>query len=182
MEFRELPAEEAAVRRYVEELWLPFNRDLAAAVDSHALADDVDLVEQEVPFRLERLESPEYELVVAVDPADGESADGSGGPLGDGALVGFVSTEVETAPSVFDRPDRLVVGDIYVDAAHRGTGLADDLMAHAAERAAATECAELSLDVDVDNERALAFYDRLGFEPHRHQFVVEADALADRVE
>jgi len=31
------------------------------------------------------------------------------------------------------------------------------------------ECGELRLDVDVDNERARAFYEKQGFEPHREQ-------------
>lgn len=61
----ELPADEAAVRRFVEELWLPYNRDLEATVERFALADV------------------------------------------DGSFAGFVAAEIDEAPSVFDRPDRL---------------------------------------------------------------------------
>jgi len=39
MELRRLPANEPAVRRYVEELWLPYHRDLEATVDRHVLAE-----------------------------------------------------------------------------------------------------------------------------------------------
>lgn len=170
---RELPAEEAAVRRYVEELWLPYQRSLEATVEEFALVDEpeADIVDEEVTFRTDRLESDDYELVVAVESL----------ATTDGDLVGFVGTEVEAAPSVFDRPDRLAVGDIYVDEAHRGTGLAERLMAHAADRADREGCGRLRLDVDVGNGRALSFYERLGFEPYRHRMRVDRERLVDRL-
>ncbi|MDG5758064.1 hypothetical protein QA600_01775 [Natronococcus sp. A-GB1] len=52
MELRRLRPDEAAVRRYVEALWLPYHRELESIVDGHALADDVDLVAAEVAHRL----------------------------------------------------------------------------------------------------------------------------------
>ncbi|MFB6269391.1 MAG: GNAT family N-acetyltransferase [Halobacterium sp.] len=175
MHLQRLPAEEAAVRRYVEELWLPYHRDLEAAVDGHGLADGVDLVAEEVPFRLDSLAADDYVLWVAVDGADGD-VDIAGG---EGDLAGFVATDVDEAPSVFDRPDRLVVGDIYVHEQYRGTGLADDLVARAAERARNLGCPELALDVDVDNDRALAFYDSLGFEPRRYRMTARVESLSE---
>lgn len=166
MHVRRLPPEEAAVRRYIEELWIPYNRDLAATVDAHALADDVDLLAEELEFRLDRLESDGYRAWVAVD---GDPAEGT--PLAevDADLSGFVTTEVEESPSVFAWPDRLVVCDLYVREPSRGTGLAEDLMARAAERAREAGCAAVVLDVDVDNERAIAFYEKLGFETVRRR-------------
>ena len=188
MDLHRLPAEDAAVRRYVEDLWLPYHRELEAAVDAHALADDgdVDLVDEEVSFRLDRLASPEYRLWVAVDEVgSGGNGDGDGdGDASDdldlavdGTLAGFVGTELEESPSVFDRPDRLVIGDIYVREPYRGTGLARELIARAAARARDAGCSELALDVDADNERGLAFYEKLGFEPHRHRMTADADDL-----
>lgn len=175
MELHRLPAEEAAVRRYVEELWLPFHRDLEAIVSDYALADDVDLVEAEAEFRLDRLEEDGYRLWIAVDgvadPTDGSLTDV------DGEFVGFVGTEIDEPPSVFDRPDRLVVGDIYVRERYRGTGLAGELMDRAVERAREAGCGELALDVDVGNERAIGFYEKLGFEPHRWRMMVDVDDL-----
>jgi len=35
----------------------------------------------------------------------------------------------------------------------------------------------MTLDVDVDNERALCFYGTVGFEPYRHEMVVPIDEL-----
>jgi ribosomal protein S18 acetylase RimI-like enzyme len=70
-----------------------------------------------------------------------------------------------------------VVGDIYVRESSRGSGLARDLMARAERRAAETDCSELVLDVDVDNERALAFYEKMGFETLRRRMRVAVDEL-----
>ena len=175
MELRRLPATEDAVRRYVERLWLPYHRDLEATVDAHALADDVDVVTEEVEFRLARLESDDYRAWVALDGTDGDAAGDVDFADVEAELAGFVTTELDESPSVFDRPDRLVVGDIYVREPYRGTGLARRLVDRARERARSAGCSELALDVDVDNERALAFYEKLGFETTRRRMTVAVD-------
>lgn len=184
MEIRRLPTEEGALRRYAAELWLPYHRDLAASAEAHALADrpDGELIAAETAFRLDLLreDSDRRLWVVAVDPetepsdVDSEALGPEGpAPVGvpdpDRDLVAFVSTSVDACPEVFDRPDRLVVGDIYVDESYRGTGLADRLLERALTDAREQDCGELRLDVDVDNERALAFYEKRGFEPYRRQ-------------
>ncbi|OYR82168.1 GNAT family N-acetyltransferase [Halorubrum distributum] len=195
MEIRRLPTDEDALRRYAAELWLPYHRDLAAAVESHALADrpDEELIAAEAAFRIDLLrENADRRLwVVAVDPevgpggVDSETADPerldpeepapAGVPDPDRDLVAFVSTSVDECPEVFDRPDRLVVGDIYVEESYRGSGLADRLIERAAADAREQDCGELRLDVDVDNERAAAFYEKRGFEPYREQLTREVE-------
>ena len=176
---RRLPAEEPPVRRFVRRLWLPYHRELEAIVENHELADDADLVEAEVPFRLDRLDSEDYRAWVAVD-GDGTDTASEASPLvtTDSDLVGFVTTDVDGSPSVFDRPDRLVVGDVYVREEYRGTGLAAELVERATERAREVDCDELALDVDADNERALAFYEKLGFETHRYRMRVGVNDLS----
>ena len=176
MNVRRLLADEAAVRRYAAELWIPYNRDLEATVNAHALASDADLVAEQVAFTLEKLESTEYRIEIAVDsPAEADDVESASGK---GDCLGFIATTLDEAPSVFDRLDRLVVCGIYVREPH-GTGLARDLIGCAVERARAEGCAELALDVDVDNERALGFYRKLGFEPLRHRMRVDTGRLAD---
>lgn len=178
MELRRLRPREAAVRRYVEALWLPYHRELESIVDGHALADDVDLVAAEVAHRLERLAADGHRTWIAVDGSDPDGSTGSAfRPDSDGDLAGFVTTDVDEAPSVFDRPDRLLVGDLYVREPYRGTDLADDLLERAAARARAVGCAKLALEVDVDNERAVAFYEEHGFETDRRRLslTVEED-------
>jgi len=185
---RRLPATEPAVRRYVEDLWVPYHRDLSAIVDSHALTADesVDVVAAETDWRLDRLESSTLEIWIAVDASADQLDDGTTDAKPpeavdiaaiDAPLAGFVTIEIDEAPVVFDRPDRLVVGDLYVTESSRGRGLGRTLMETAADRARDHDCPELRLDVDVDNERARAFYETLGFEPDRHQLRLDASEL-----
>jgi len=80
----------------------------------------------------------------------------------------------ETAAGyVFVLPERLahiwdaaVLNEIYVREPHRGTGLADDLVDAALSVARGQDLPldRLVLDVDPDNDRARAFYERRGFE------------------
>jgi len=168
-----LPAEESAVRRYVEELWIPYNSELEELVDWFALADDVDLIEEETEFRLGRLESDGYRAWVAVA---GEEDDVDLATV-DADLVGFVTTSVDECSTVFDYADRLVVGDLYVREDHRGAGLAERMIDRAAERAREAGCGELVLSVDVENDRAIAFYEKLGFEPFRRRLSVPVEEL-----
>jgi ribosomal protein S18 acetylase RimI-like enzyme len=178
MDIRRAPAEKPAVRRYVEDLWLPYQRDLEAVVEGFALADDVDPAE-EVAFRMDKMASEGHELLVAVD-SPGEADPDRGVADAEGPLVGMVVTAVDEAPPVFDRPDRLVVCELYVDGPHRGTGLAERLVNGAVERAREEGCPEVALDVDVGNQRAMAFYEGLGFETARHRMRVDADELGRR--
>jgi ribosomal protein S18 acetylase RimI-like enzyme len=164
MDIVRLPDDEAAIRRFVETLWLPYSREREARIDGFALAEGVDLVAEELEHRLGRHEAEGYRAWVAVDGTHDshELADS------DAEFVGFVTTDVDESPSVFDRPDRLVVGDIYVLERLRGTGLARELLARASRRARESGCAELRLEVDVDNDRALSFYEKSGFETVRY--------------
>lgn len=191
MEIRRLRADEEVVRRYVEELWLPYRRELESRVDGQALADGVDLVAEEVSFRLEHLEREHHRTWIAVDDAtdrgqvDGSEAAGRGGAVdaadnggGTGTFAGFVATDLDAAPPVFDRADRLHIGDVYVREPYRGTGLARRLFDRAARRARELECHEISLDVDVDNERALTLYEKLGFETRRLRMTAGTEDLS----
>lgn len=167
MNIRPLPAERAAVRRYIEALWLPYNRELETVVDDFALADDVDIVAEELDYRLERHDSGDLRTWVAVEEASTEMSLTDV----DAEFVGFVTTELEESPTVFDQPDRLYICDIYVTAEYRGTELAHELLDQVRRHAREKDCTELKLDVDDANERAIAFYEKLGFEFTRHTMV-----------
>ncbi|WP_459876307.1 GNAT family N-acetyltransferase [Halorubrum gandharaense] len=190
MELRRLPPDEDVLRRFARECWLPYHRDLAAASASHALADwdDDRIVEANVDFYRGQFEEDGRRGWLAVVPA----GDADGGEEGDEdvadpataaltdpdiELVAHLLTEADEAPAVFDRPDRLVVGDIYVREPYRGTGLADRLVERAAADAREHGCGELRLDVDAGNERALAFYAKQGFETYRKQLTRDVDGV-----
>jgi ribosomal protein S18 acetylase RimI-like enzyme len=175
MRIQRLPADEAAVRRYVTELWVPYTRDLEATINTYALATEVDLVAEQTDFTLEKLESSDYQIQVAIDSTN----EGGNGDedieyiAGEGNLVGFIATDRDPCPSVFDRPNRIIICEIYVSEPYRGTNLARNLIECAEGRAQTEDCSELVLNVDVDDKRALRFYEKLGFEPLRHRMTVD---------
>lgn len=82
----------------------------------------------------------------------------------DGALVGYVFVLPETLAHIWDAA---VLNEIFVAESHRGTDVADDLLAAALSlaREQSLPLDRIVLDVDPDNERAAAFYDRWEFEP-----------------
>lgn len=164
MDIVRLPADEAALRRYIESLWLPYSREREANVRNFGLAEDVDLVAEELDHRLSRHDTESYRAWVAVDgrctPAQLAETEAE--------FVGFVTTDIDASPTVFARPDRLVIGDLYVSDRYRATGLAEELVGRAETRARECGCGEVRLEVDVDNDRALAFYEKLGFETTRY--------------
>jgi ribosomal protein S18 acetylase RimI-like enzyme len=174
MHIRRLPPSRDAVERWARELWLPYNRELAEIVETHDLARDVEHVDAEVEFRLEFLAQEDHTAWVAVagEPATSRPLAGL-----EADLLGFVTTALDRAPTVFDREDRLIVGDLYVILAERGTGLAETLLSQAASVAQETGCEVLTLEVDVQNERAQAFYDRMGFETYRQSRRREVGSL-----
>jgi ribosomal protein S18 acetylase RimI-like enzyme len=82
---------------------------------------------------------------------------------GDDGLAGYVFLLPERLAFVWDAA---VVDEIYVRPDDRGTGLADELLkaalAHAREQDLPLD--RVVLDVDRENERARAFYERHGFD------------------
>jgi len=79
------------------------------------------------------------------------------------ALAGYVFVLPQQLAMIWDAA---VLNEIYVRPEFRGTGLADDLMdaAVALARDQDLPLDRLVLDVDRENDRAQAFYDRHGFD------------------
>jgi ribosomal protein S18 acetylase RimI-like enzyme len=161
------------MRRFVEELWLPYQRDLEASVDSHMMAEDVD-VDEIVEFLSDHLDDPTKRLWVALDDVDDST-----GPIADldATFAGFLTTSLQTPPSKYATPDRLSLGNVYLDPAYRGTGLADDLVARGIQHAREDGAEEFSLEVDADNDRALAYYEKLGFDVARYKMRVPVEEI-----
>ncbi|NKE38087.1 GNAT family N-acetyltransferase [Natronococcus sp. JC468] len=115
----------------MEELWLPYRRELGEVVESQGLSSEFD-IETEIEWHIDRFETADSRLWVALDDVDDSTT-----PLEeiDAIFAGFISVDLETAPSAFDWPDRLVIGDFYVRELYRGAGLADQLVARAVQSA-----------------------------------------------
>ncbi|CQH59303.1 GNAT family acetyltransferase [Halobacterium hubeiense] len=81
----------------------------------------------------------------------------------DDGLAGYVFVLPESMAFVWDAA---VLNEIYVAPEFRGTGVADDLMdaALGVAREQSLPLDRLVLDVDRQNERAKAFYERHGFQ------------------
>lgn len=81
----------------------------------------------------------------------------------DGSLAGYVFVLPASLSHIWDAA---VLNEVFVGERDRGTGIADDLM-RAALSVARTQDPPLDrmvLDVDPENGRARAFYERWGFE------------------
>ncbi len=81
----------------------------------------------------------------------------------DPALAGYVFVLPQQLAMIWDAA---VLNELYVRPEYRGTDVADDLMDAAVELAEEQDLPldRLVLDVDRENDRAQAFYDRHGFE------------------
>jgi ribosomal protein S18 acetylase RimI-like enzyme len=106
----------------------------------------------------EPLELAGFARFVAADPPGGVL-----GGFGGEDLVGTVGLVVQ--PRLKQRHKGLVVG-VYVDPAHRGSGLARHLMEAIIAAARDADLALLQLAVTVGNEPARRLYSRLGFQTY----------------
>jgi len=99
------------------------------------------------------------------DPSTGGTgaSDPSTAAGGDTGVVGYAFVLPESLSFVWDAA---VLNEIFVVPDERGTGVADALMNAAVECARSQDLPldRMVLDVDRENDRARAFYERYGFE------------------
>ncbi|MEP4030258.1 GNAT family N-acetyltransferase, partial [Roseibium polysiphoniae] len=83
------------------------------------------------------------------------------GVFNEGKLVGFCGYR----PQQLSRTQhRGVIGPFFVTRSYQGSGAAKVLLAGVIEEAKSNSLAQLELFVDTENLRAMAFYERQGFE------------------
>lgn len=178
MQLRRLRTDEEAISRYVEECWEPFHEELSATVEEHSLEDDLDR-EDVVSWLSDELGSPSARLWVALEAAEDLT------PLSrtDGTFAGFVRTELRTAPEGFDWENTLIIKDIWVAESYRGRGLADDLLERAVQQAREDGCEKFIVGCSVENERAIAYFEKAGFEAQDYRMKVPlADVTLETTE
>jgi GNAT superfamily N-acetyltransferase len=134
--------------------WHAFATEMADVDPYNELADR-DLRALQDEYRREGLADDDRRTFVAT--TDDTDAD----------LAGYVTAQRKPSPPVFARGDRVNVGELYVRPPHRGERLADRLLDRAVAWGRERGCERVSLSVNVDNERARAFYERRGYEPRR---------------
>ena len=103
-------------------------------------------------------EDPDSVLVAVDEAAAAENSEN-----GEGDVVGYAFVLPESLAFVWDAA---ILNEIFVAPDYRGTGVADALMNAAVESARAQDLPldRMVLDVDRENDRAQAFYERYGFE------------------
>lgn len=173
LRFRRLRIEDSAIDRFVDECWLPFWEDMGDATGREYLGSDLDraaLVED----LSDSYDVPDRRCWIALDDPEDETA-----PLEemDAAFAGWINAGLEPTEGYLDPPERLFIGNLYVAPGYRGTGLADELIERAMQYAREEGCVEFSLGVEATNERAMAYYEKLGFEPFGQKMAVSLDSI-----
>lgn len=143
MEVRRLVEED--VTALVEELWLPFAREMADLDAYNALAEDVR--EDALAYRRERLAAAAAVTFVADD----------------GGLIGYTALSHSEPPSVFARGPAVSVEEVYVAPERRGEGVATVLLERAEAWGRERGCERATLSVNADNATARALYEDRGY-------------------
>ncbi|MFP8891673.1 GNAT family N-acetyltransferase [Natrialbaceae archaeon A-CW2] len=144
-----------------------FERGLGTGTGGHEKAKlyDAKLNDEYREGYLEWVERCLTEEPGAVTVAERNTVDGEDLPTtGQGTqLVGYVFVLPESLAYIWDSA---VLNEIYVTPNYRGTGVSDGLMSAAIEVAEGQDLPleRLVLDVDRENDRAQAFYERHGFD------------------
>lgn len=147
---RRLRADE--IETLVDDLWLPFAREMAELDDYNALQSDVR--EQAVAYRRERFEDDDVVTYVALEGA---------------AIVGYASATHESSPPAFSRGDRLSVEEVYVRPSHRRQGVASELLDAVEDWGDDRGCSHAVLSVNARNDAAQAVYEERGYGVRRYK-------------
>lgn len=152
MEVRRANVDDAVA--IVDDLWLPFAREMEELDNYNALAADAR--DAAIEHRREKLSDPKYCVHLAVE---------------DGTFVGHTSAEIQASAPVFERGATLAISEVYVRPDWRRQGIASALLDALEDWGKKREYETVSLSVNVDNRAAKAFYEEFGFEPKRLKLV-----------
>ena len=101
------------------------------------------------------------------------------GVFDDEKLVGFCGYRPQRLVRIQHRAE---IGPFFVTRSYQGSGAAKVLMAGVIEEAKSNGIAQLELFVDTENHRAVAFYERLGFDrvaTHRDSVRIDGESRND---
>ncbi|GGN15892.1 GNAT family N-acetyltransferase [Halarchaeum nitratireducens] len=145
---------EADLDGFVTELWLPAKREMAASMTGYEIDERDGLRETGRSHYRSRL--ADEGTVTYVGREDGER-------------VGYVSAELRGPAPIFEDVRECHVSDLYVVPETRRRGAGRALLAAVEEWGRLRDCAHLDLNVDADNEAALALYEASGLTAERYQ-------------
>lgn len=150
MEIRPLRGDD--IDRLVDQLWLPFSREMADLDPYNELATDVR--EYAIAYRQEQLEDADVATFLAV---------------ADETLLGYTVVTYSQSPPVFTRGPSGNVAEVYVARDHRGEGVATALMDRAEAWARDRGCEYVTLSVNEGNEAAQDLYESRGYGVRRYK-------------
>ncbi|KZN22751.1 hypothetical protein A4G99_18690 [Haladaptatus sp. R4] len=150
MRIRRLRAGELV--RFVDDLWVPFAREMAEMDDFDTLADH-GVRANVFSYVKDRFSDASIATFVADD--DG--------------LIGYVSVEKRDSPPVFARGPRGYIDGLFVRRSHRRHGIATALLSRAESWARRQGCEFISLDVHAENRVAQSLYRRDDYVTKRHR-------------
>lgn len=149
------------VRTYDSETDATVLWELKAAFETHLAAGDD---EKAAAYKSKLTETYRREWLEWVDRCVADDERCVTLLVDDGEAVGYVFVLPERLAFLWDAA---VINELYVATDYRGRGAAEALLDAAIDfaREQALPLERLLLDVDPDNERAYAFYEKFGFEP-----------------
>ncbi|WP_114579491.1 GNAT family N-acetyltransferase [Saliphagus sp. LR7] len=156
MEIRQASSDDAVA--IVDELWMPFAKEMAKLDEYNVLASDIRA--DAIKHREEKLSQANYCAQLAIE---------------DDAFVGFTTGEVQPSAPVFERGATLAISEAYVRPEWRQQGIASSLLEALEMWADERGYETASLSVNADNHAAKALYECLGFEAKCLQMVKTSD-------
>lgn len=142
----------------VEELWIPFYRELSSLDEWDALTD-ADLAAEGREHFERALDRDDVVVLLASD--DG--------------LVGFATVEHRRAPPIVARDGVVHVHELYVDRSARRGGVGTALLRRAERLCRDVDCDGVELAVHPENDHAYRLYESVGFRSTRHRMVKRVD-------
>ena len=161
-------------------LALPTDAAALAALAERTFRDTfaVDNTPEDMAAHVAQSYSPDHQARELSDPA--RTTFVAEGPSGE--LTAYAQLRAGAAPACVTGPAPLELCHFYVERAHHGQGLAQQLMTAVLESAARRGAATLWLGVWERNPRAQAFYRKYGFvDVGAHTFVLGSDHQTDRL-
>ena len=148
----------AELEAFLDELWVPAQREMAA-LGAHTLRDD-KTVRVEGETHLQARIDDEQSLVCVAREEE---------------LLGYAAAELETPPPIFEQRRACHVNELFVRESARRRGVGTRLLETVEAWAANNDCNRLTLTVDADNRPARELYATAGYETSRKTMTKPVD-------
>lgn len=144
------PLREHEVEHFIDELWIPAQREMAA-VSTYTLTEDIR--QAGLDYRRSRLSDNDFITFLASREKE---------------LVGYVTAEVQTPPPIFQQVRECHINELFVREDARRQGIAIELLDTIEEWGRANDCKWLDLNVDAENQPAKTLYEVKGYDSKRY--------------